>query len=176
MSVQVLKTQPDDSGNWIEILSCSTTDVAFGPLHPMHDEDEEEGLGAFVAWLPMDPRTYSDSELRWKYYDWKVEAPVRAKAARELAEFFRHLEDAINEPIKTQHDCEWPEVVAPEGVDPQVGADWLDENAGDRIRVLATETGLQVSGFNSWSGFDANEPPAWRIDIIRADACPPVKP
>ena len=44
------------------VLYCNTTDWAFGPLF-----DSREHAEAFVAWLPIDPRSYSIDVLEDKY-------------------------------------------------------------------------------------------------------------
>jgi hypothetical protein len=49
-----------------QVMFCSITMQAFGPVHIMGDNDLQD----FVDWLPVDPRRLDDSELNKKYYQW----------------------------------------------------------------------------------------------------------
>ncbi len=60
MSVQI--SRGDDE----QILYCSTTMQAFGPVHTREDCDLED----FLEWLGEDPRHLSDTDLSNKYWDW----------------------------------------------------------------------------------------------------------
>lgn len=46
-------------------LYCSTTMVAFGPVH-----SGEKSLEDFLEWLPMDARRYDQYDLINQYYRW----------------------------------------------------------------------------------------------------------
>jgi hypothetical protein len=55
------------------VLTCSTTDWAFGPVVGERegvDADPSERLEAFLEWLKVDPRAFSESYLATKYSAW----------------------------------------------------------------------------------------------------------
>lgn len=60
MSVQISRGADE------QILYCSTTMSAFGPVHTSEEFDLED----FLEYLPLDARTYSDAELAHEYYAW----------------------------------------------------------------------------------------------------------
>lgn len=47
-------------------LYCTTTMHAFGPI--LYEEDDVED---FLEWLTLDARSYTDSDLTSKYYEWR---------------------------------------------------------------------------------------------------------
>ncbi len=47
---------------------CSTTEVAFGPTMKSSEQAKE-----FAAWLSVDPRSFSTSELIARYGQFRVE-------------------------------------------------------------------------------------------------------
>lgn len=60
MSVQISRGEDE------QILFCSTTMQAFGPVHTREDCDLED----FLEYLPLDARRYTDAELANEYYKW----------------------------------------------------------------------------------------------------------
>ncbi len=91
MGVRILT---DRSGTRnVSVLYCSTSDVAFGPLFSEDDwRDSEDRAAAFLIFLDMDARRYSDAELMAKYSEWLTqEASQYAK--ERLAELERDEED-----------------------------------------------------------------------------------
>lgn len=55
-----------------QIMYCSTTMQAFGPVHSVNEYE----LESFIEWLPEDPRTYSQADLDSLYNKWKVESEM----------------------------------------------------------------------------------------------------
>jgi hypothetical protein len=63
-------------------LYCSTTDVAFGPVFSEDgDKDAGERAEAFLRFLQIDARKFTDEELQTKYSEW-----LRQEAAQYAAE------------------------------------------------------------------------------------------
>jgi hypothetical protein len=60
MSVQISRGEDE------QILYCSTTMQAFGPVHTSTEFDLED----FLEYLSLDARTYSSAELAYAYYKW----------------------------------------------------------------------------------------------------------
>lgn len=58
-----------DSDQGYQILYCSTSMTAFGPVHG----NDEFDLQDFVEWLPMDARKYGQVELDKLYWQWHQE-------------------------------------------------------------------------------------------------------
>ena len=95
MSVQVLACQAgNDYVGQHACLSCSTSDVVFGPLigdAESYDIDDELGdrtaawMGEeFVKWLDVDPRELDGTALALKFYDftsWLKEGGLDAPVA-----------------------------------------------------------------------------------------------
>ena len=53
------------------VMTCTTTDTAFGPVaYEVGDLEAEEVLEKFIKHLPLDPRSYGESELltRWSRF------------------------------------------------------------------------------------------------------------
>ncbi len=72
MGVRILNNEADD----LAVIYCSTSDVAFGPVFYEDSGDEgdrsaSEKAEEFLDWLPVDPRTLSESELAAKYNEWR---------------------------------------------------------------------------------------------------------
>lgn len=77
MSVKIITNQEDG----YQVLYCSTTMQAFGPVHT-----EEIELSEFLEWLPQDARKYDQRELDSKYYEWlKYEKEQEEERASERA-------------------------------------------------------------------------------------------
>lgn len=62
-----------DNEQQYQVLYCTTTMQAFGPVH----SNEQFDLADFCEWLPQDARKYSQIELDTLYYKWLdvVETP-----------------------------------------------------------------------------------------------------
>lgn len=58
------------------VFYCSCSMWAFGPV--MESAEEAE---AFAKWLPGDPRTYEDSALEAKYYEFRQLTPQQKHEA-----------------------------------------------------------------------------------------------
>ena len=70
MAVRILY----DGDHDMAALYCSTTDVAFGPIFTDEDcHDGEERAEAFLRWLPLDARRYSDFGLLEQYHLWRLQ-------------------------------------------------------------------------------------------------------
>lgn len=66
-------------------IYCSVTDVAFGPVFYGSDEhDAFERAEAFLDYLPLDARKYTDSELQTKYCEFVDGEAAYWKAKEEL--------------------------------------------------------------------------------------------
>ena len=61
MSVEVIR----DVGKGYAVLICNTTEQAFGPAFSPY-----ENVDAFLEWLELDARSYSDEGLRAKQIEW----------------------------------------------------------------------------------------------------------
>jgi hypothetical protein len=85
----------------IAALYCSTTDVAFGPLFNDGEHWEaDERAEAFIRWLYVDPREFSDAGLMERYSEWLTQEDAQYK--RENPE---HCQDC-GEPVGTcDDDC-----------------------------------------------------------------------
>jgi hypothetical protein len=70
MGVRILTDRSSDQA----VLTCSTTDWAFGPVVSDSDHhDAEERLEAFLRWLRVDPRSLSDGLLQTRYSAWRAQ-------------------------------------------------------------------------------------------------------
>jgi hypothetical protein len=56
--------QEHANGMECAVMFCSTTGWAFGPVFANAEQAER-----FIDWVPLDPRTYNDSELEGLYGD-----------------------------------------------------------------------------------------------------------
>ena len=61
MGVKILRDKDGTSA-----LYCSTSMVAFGPVHM----DDDLDLIEFLEFLPKDARSYSQDDLLDKYWEW----------------------------------------------------------------------------------------------------------
>ena len=62
MSVRIITNESDG----YQVMYCSTTMQAFGPVLTNDDLDMED----FIKWLPQDARKYDQRELYSKLYEW----------------------------------------------------------------------------------------------------------
>lgn len=67
MAVRILTSEDGE-----QVLYCSTTMQAFGPVH----ENIEYDLEDFLEWLPKDARTYGQDELTDLYHSWFTECEL----------------------------------------------------------------------------------------------------
>ena len=86
MSVQILT----DKETYQQVMYCSTTMWAFGPVFQAPDEAED-----FIEWLGSDPRKLSDELLSDKYYEWLKE--------REIEEEENQLKNSYDRQIDADH-------------------------------------------------------------------------
>ena len=99
MSVQVL----EDRETGYQLMYCSTTMWAFGPIF-YDDEDVEE----FLGWLPKYPRTYSDTELEIKVSEWRSiseESQEYCSKCRAFVEFNERNDAMEKGDTFTVHVC-----------------------------------------------------------------------
>jgi len=74
MSVRIITDK--DSGD--QVLYCSTTDFAFGPII-----DSEYDAEYFLEWLSVDARKYTDDELSDQLSIWKENCELLSECCAE---------------------------------------------------------------------------------------------
>ena len=67
MAVKILTSEDGE-----QVLYCSTTMQAFGPVH----ENQDYELADFLEWLMIDARTFTQTNLTEKYYEWLKECEL----------------------------------------------------------------------------------------------------